>query len=407
MEANLMGHFLTSPAQLLIASIWQGLLLTSLAWTALKLAPGLRASTRFALWLIAFLLAALLPFFSMTGAHSVAAAMPAADHSLHLNIVWAFALEALWAAASLFSLARLVVAGMQMRTLFRTATPIPYADLEVEIQAVVARTNARPIEVRLSDALDAPSVIGFLHAAVIVPRTLWQELGTEERKQIILHEKAHLDRGDDWTNLLQKLLRAFFPLSPALMWAERHLSVERERACDDAVLDAAESPRAYATCLTRLAENRLVRRAAALAPGLWQRRSELAGRVDNILHPKRGPQPLFARALVAVFLFSSLPGVVLLQRAPRLISFAKPAVVDAVQAAPRIEPHARYQEAAYHPAPKRSTPKLHVARKIATPRLRYIAVRSVDENGAMTLVVFTVEASRSTTTPGRWIIFQI
>ncbi len=39
MEAILLGHFIsTGPAELLIASIWQGLLLTAVAWAALRLA---------------------------------------------------------------------------------------------------------------------------------------------------------------------------------------------------------------------------------------------------------------------------------------------------------------------------------------------------------------------------------
>ena len=66
MEANLLRQFIsTGPAELLITSIWQGLLLTALAWAALKLAPGLRASTRFTLWLIVFTLVALLPCFAL------------------------------------------------------------------------------------------------------------------------------------------------------------------------------------------------------------------------------------------------------------------------------------------------------------------------------------------------------
>ena len=66
MEAILLGHFIsTGPAELLIASIWQGLLLTAVAWAALRLASGLRASTRFTLWMIVFLLVALLPCFAI------------------------------------------------------------------------------------------------------------------------------------------------------------------------------------------------------------------------------------------------------------------------------------------------------------------------------------------------------
>src|SRR5271163_1892327 len=102
MEANLLRQFIsTSPAELLIASIWQGLLLTALAWGALKLAPGLRASTRFTLWLIVFTLVALLPCFALGravfGNHaSLASAVPQAAFSLHLNSAWAFVIEGLW-----------------------------------------------------------------------------------------------------------------------------------------------------------------------------------------------------------------------------------------------------------------------------------------------------------------------
>ncbi len=192
---------------------------------------------------------------------------------------------------------------------------------------------------------------------MIVPRSLWSELAPSELKQVILHEIAHLDRGDDWTNLLQKLLRALCPLNPALFWAERHLSLEREQACDDAVLDAAGNARAYATCLTKLAENRLVKRAALLAPGFWKRHSELAGRVENILHRRRSLGPMLSRGLVAAGLAVSLSGVILLQRFPGIVTFAGNDSVAA--AAPAMEPvypvqhqqqhQARYQEAVFHP----------------------------------------------------------
>src|SRR5271156_5294379 len=101
MEANLLRQFIsTSPAELLISSIWQGLLLTALAWVALKLAPGLRASTRFTLWLIVFLAVALLPGFALApawfgmGAAAASSTIPQSGIALHLNIVWAFVLEA-------------------------------------------------------------------------------------------------------------------------------------------------------------------------------------------------------------------------------------------------------------------------------------------------------------------------
>ncbi len=437
MEANLVQQFIsTGPAELLIASIWQGLLLTALAWAALKLAPGLRASTRFTLWMIVFTLVALLPCFAVAralfGDHAfLAPAVPQAAFSLHLNSAWAFVIEGLWALASLFSLGRLLVSGKQMRTLWKSSTPVPFHDLDAELQSIVVRAGSRPVEVRLSDAIDAPSVLGFFRPAVIVPRSLWSELSPSDRKQVILHELAHLDRRDDWTNLLQKLLRALSPLNPALFWAERHLCVEREQACDDAVLDAAGNARAYATCLTKLAENRLVKRAALLAPGFWKKHSELAGRVENILHRRRSLGPMLSRGLVAAGLVLSLSGVLVLQRCPGIITFAGNDSVAA--AAPVMEPayaeqhqhQARYQEAVFHPDMSRPAerasvlPKPHSTRPVNTSRrLQFVQVTEDQDGGVISLVLFTVEVPQSSRvshgeprttlpSPDHWIAFQI
>jgi beta-lactamase regulating signal transducer with metallopeptidase domain len=429
MEANLLQQLSsTGPAELLIASIWQGMLLTAVAWAALKLAPSLRASTRFTVWMIVFTLVALLPCFAAGRALLAGPGMSASsviqptEFSLRINIVWAFVIEGLWAAASVFALGRLWASVRQMRSLLRNSTSV---EIDEEMQSVVARPGSRPVQVRLSDAVDAPSVIGFFYPAVVVPRSLWNQLAPAELQQIILHEVAHLDRGDDWTNLLQKLLRALSPLNPALFWAERNLCLERERACDDAVLDAAGNPRAYASCLTKLAESRLVKRAAMLAPGFWKRHSELAGRVDNILHHRRAPRPFFSRSLVATTLFASLFGVLLLQRCPGIVTFADGATVAAspqvtASFAPAHDQYQpRYQDAVFHPAsnPVKPVvqPKPHTQRRATSARqLHFLEVRS-NQDG-VTLILFTVDVPRSPNvaptsitlpTPDNWIAFQI
>ena len=436
MEAILLGHFIsTGPAELLIASIWQGLLLAAVAWVALRLASGLRASTRFTLWMIVFLLVALLPCFAigrgLFGAEPGLASPAPQTFSLHLNVAWAFALEVVWAFTSLFSLGRLFLSGRQMRALLRNSVPVAFHALDEEILSVVTRSGKRSVEVRLSDAVDAPSVIGFFRPAVVVPRSLWSELAPNDMKQIILHEMAHLDRGDDWTNLLQKLLRALSPLNPALVWAERHLCREREQACDDAVLDAAGNPRAYATCLTKLAENKLLRQVTSLAPGFWQRHSELAGRVENILHRRRNLGPVFSGGLVAAALVASLSGVLALQRCPGLVSFAgNEPVAAAVSAAPLERTHpdqsqAHYQEAVFHPAVSQTgvranvLPRPHTARPVRTSRcLQFVQLTEDEDGGGMTLVLFTVELPQKSQashgellqtlpTPDSWIAFQI
>ena len=424
MEAMLLRQFIsTSPAELLISSIWQGLLLTALAWVALKLAPGLRASTRFTLWFITFLAVALLPCFALArawfGVDSPAVTnLPQPGVALQLNIVWAFVLEAVWGIASLFSLVRLLSSALQMRAVLRSSVLV--SDLPEEIQSALARNGKRSVAIRISDAVDAPSVIGFFRPAVVIPRGLWSELAPADLRQIVLHEMAHLDRRDDWTNLLQKLLRALYPLNPALVWAERHLCREREHACDDAVLDAAGNARAYATCLTKLAEAKLVRRVASLAPGFWQRHSELTGRVENILHRRRRLGPAFTRGLVAAGLAVSLSGAFLLQLCPGFISFtAASPVAAAVQPhyQPQEAPQARYQQAVFHPPANNNAnpivPKAHAARQVRKyRRFQFVQLVEDQDGGGVTLTLFTVDVpetspAQAIPTPHNWIAFQI
>jgi beta-lactamase regulating signal transducer with metallopeptidase domain len=364
-------------------------------------------------------LVALLPCFALVSgtAHTAHAVSPTA---LHLHAGWAFALEGIWMLASLLSLARLAASARQMRTIYRNSTLVPFPDLVPQVQALVSRLDAPAVAVRLSDAVDAPGVIGFFRPAVVVPRTLWQELSPEEQKHIIQHEVAHLERGDDWTNLLQKLFRSLSPLNPALFWAERHLCIEREQACDDAVLDAAGDARAYATCLTRLAESRIVRRAAALAPGLWKRPSELAARVENILHRRATLGPTLSRGLVAASLLFALSGALTLQRCPGLISFANQDANVAETVVPRAEAvvparyqnqqQARYQEAVFHPAANYQpvVPIKHVtAKPHSRPRRTSAGNLQLIEMGngqGVTLIFFSVDTQSTST---HWIAFQI
>jgi len=144
----------------------------------------------------------------------------------------------------------------------------------------------------------------------------------------------HLRRGDDWTNLAQKLALVIFPLNPALLWVERRLCAERELACDDSVLRSTSGRKSYAICLTRLAEYAMARRGLSLVLGAWERQSELVRRVHRILRrPAERMSGWQAAALTAFLVAGVLAGGAALARSPRLVSFA-PAAQATAQAQP-------------------------------------------------------------------------
>lgn len=362
----------TAPAQFLIAGLWQGLLLTALAWTGLKAVPKISSSTRFVLWLVVFFFAALLPFSAVLhpASHEASGRIGAWASPAHVPAIWAVAIVAVWLCVSLFSMARLLASIYSLRVLALTSDPPPAGSLSPEIGAVLEKHSTgsgRPVEIRLSDRIDSPMVIGFFRPAILIPRWLWQKLAPAELHPVVMHELAHLERRDDWTNLLERFLRALFPLNPGLALAARQLYREREMACDDAVLDASIQPKDYAACLTNLAEKRLLRRVQSLAPGAWRRRSELAERVHRILKRNGMLRPLNSRPVIASFIAVYLCAGAALMRSPRLVSFTP------VSGHGSSEALAATDTALFQPAHLTQT-KAHLeplspAREIAAPRL--------------------------------------
>jgi beta-lactamase regulating signal transducer with metallopeptidase domain len=350
------GAFSRGSAPAAVAGLWQGAAVALTLALSLRLAPRVSAAHRFAVWAAGFAVVAGLPFLPLlarfnAGAH-IAAAAPlqnaAAKPWFQLDSRWGFAIAALWLAASAFRAAGLGLHSLRLRKLWKTAAPIQdAASLAVKVSA------RRPIEICSTSHLDRPSVIGFFAPRILIPDWLLGRLTRAELEQVVLHEAEHLRRHDDWINLLQKFALVLFPLNPALAWMERRLCREREMACDEAVVRRTHAPRAYAACLTSLAERRLQRgiegRGEDLSLAAWQRRSELVRRVHSILRGKQPLHPLAARAIVGVVGCGLLLASAELSRCPQMVAFVtapRPHTVEIAQLQPVSGPAAYAPQAA-------------------------------------------------------------
>jgi beta-lactamase regulating signal transducer with metallopeptidase domain len=301
----------------LVSAIWEGALLAILVYFVLRMLPGLTAAARSVIWLNVFILLALLhilPAFTV-GREPL---QSAAAHAVRLDPRWSLAVAGLWLAMSLIRIGQLVFAAIHLRRMAQRAVAVETA----EGLRPLLMHNGHAVRLCASDEVARPSVLGFFRPRILVPPGLLDELSMDDLRQVILHEMEHLHRGDDWTNLLQKLALVLFPLNPALAWVERRLCTERELACDDRVLHSGSGRKAYALCLTRLAEFALVRRGYSLVLGAWERRPELVRRVHRILsEPARsmGRRP----ALVAMgsLTAGALACTLVLAHAPQIVRF--------------------------------------------------------------------------------------
>ena len=282
-------------AEVLFASLWQGTLLVLLVALGLRLLPGLPAAARAAIWAAVLVLVLALILVPILGHPPLASAArsSASGHTLHVPFGLSVGLVTLWVVASLFRLSQLAVGAVQLWIILREAQPLASTPA---ITALLRAASRRP-QLCVSAKVHRPSVAGFLRPRLLLPADLLVSLNEAELTQIVLHELEHLRRGDDWVNLLQQLALVVLPLHPALPWLNRRLALERELACDDAVLATTGARKAYAACLAHVAERSLLRRGLSLALSVLgsQRRAALDNQRRGALGNRRHGAELTAR----------------------------------------------------------------------------------------------------------------
>ena len=301
-------------AQAMLNGLWPGLVLTGLVWLALQLAPRTGAATRFGIWAAALAAVLALLFLPLGGALADPAAPAHAAAPLHLPAGLPVLMLAAWALAAALMLGRLLWSCLYVGWLARTSTP--------------AQMAAPGIRIRTSHETQVPVVIGLWRPAILIPSTLFDQLTAAELDQIVLHECAHIRRRDHWTNAALELLQALFFFHPAVWLIARALRLERELACDDAVVRATGQPVSYAGCLARLVE--LHSCPASVSPGAAGNARDLFRRVNRLLDWRgaAGFSPLHFAAACAMLL-AAMAGA---PRLPQWIDVPAPALA---LAAPR------------------------------------------------------------------------
>jgi beta-lactamase regulating signal transducer with metallopeptidase domain len=164
----------------------------------------------------------------------------------------------------------------------------------------------------------APMAVGYLNPAVLLPASLCPETGGDTLDQILRHELAHVRRGDDWSNLVQQVVKTTLFFHPAVWWLSRRLTLDREIACDDHVLAATRTPRDYALFLTEFA-GKIQYRNCSAAPAGWSRKSQLKERITMILDSNRNSSTRLAKLRVGTLTAAAaLLAYLSLHAAPRL-----------------------------------------------------------------------------------------
>ena len=316
---HLLAETLTTRA---VQSLAEGVLIVLFAGVILRSSRH-TAGTRFAVWLSSLVAIAVLPVLGGKWLSHPVPDSSSGHATITVSDQWAVYLLAMWAAIAAWFLCGVIKAIWHLHALRRSCTSLQLSSLPPLLQETLRRHAAkRNVSLCTTASVRVPAAIGLLKPVVVIPDWVMRELSTEEVNQILVHELAHLQRWDDWTNLAQQIIKAVFFFHPAVWWIDKRVALERESACDDIVLAEAASPRAYAECLTRLAEKSFLHRSVVLAQAALGRIRQMSQRVGRILDPKRelsqhqGWKPV--AALIAVFATGT---AIWASHAPQLIAF--------------------------------------------------------------------------------------
>ncbi len=183
----------------------------------------------------------------------------------------------LWAAGTAVGLLQMLAGWVVLWRARRASTPLPHSNRLADTLGI-----HHPVDILETSRGSMPMTFGFLHPAVLLPAEAaeWSE---ERRRLVLLHELAHVRRGDAATHLLARVALHLYWWNPLAWAAWREFVKERERAADDLVLTAGACASDYAGHLLDIARSLQSAPAAGWAAIAMARRSQLEGRLVALL----------------------------------------------------------------------------------------------------------------------------
>lgn len=219
---------------------------------------------------------------------------PSTQWTAWLALAW------LLGASAMLGRASVKIAGAeQLRRSCRPLNDARITELVAEARRAVKLT--RQVRLAVTNQLTSPAVVGVLVPTLILPLSLITTLTPDQLRFILLHELAHIRRGDYLANLFQLFTEALFFFNPAVWWLSHQIRREREACCDALAIELSGAPADYARTLVSVAET-ILNPSPAAAPAFGNERepSSLSDRVQRLLVPGYRPSlRLTWRAMLA------------------------------------------------------------------------------------------------------------
>lgn len=179
----------------------------------------------------------------------------------------------------------------------------PGANWRLFVSSIAERMGIKKsVQVWISEWVTSPVTIGHLKPVILIPMAALNRLTTQQMEAVLLHELSHIRRYDYLLNFILTIIRTVLYFNPFAAAFVKIVEAEREKSCDEMVLQFQYGSHDYATALLTLEKVSSEQRLLILnAAGNGK---ELLGRIEKIMGVQKENKISFRRfsaLLTAVF----------------------------------------------------------------------------------------------------------
>jgi bla regulator protein blaR1 len=165
------------------------------------------------------------------------------------------ALFLIWWAGFLVVVAIWCVRWRRISEAIRQSTPLVNGP-ECETLRRLENTAGVPAHLKILSSPTAlePGIFGILRPVLLWPEGISQHLAAKHLEAVLAHELCHVRRRDNLAAALHMMVEALFWFHPLVWWMGARLIDERERACDERVLEFGGRREVYAESILKVCE---------------------------------------------------------------------------------------------------------------------------------------------------------
>jgi beta-lactamase regulating signal transducer with metallopeptidase domain len=150
-----------------------------------------------------------------------------------------------------------------------------------------------PVHIWISELVSSPVTIGYLKPVILVPLAAINHLTTQQLEAVLLHELSHIKRYDYLINLIINFIQTILYFNPFVKAFVKTVEREREKSCDEMVMQFQYDSYEYASALLILEKRHYSSKPLAVAAS--GKKNDLLHRVELILGIQNKPVLSFNR----------------------------------------------------------------------------------------------------------------